>query len=84
VAPKKTDNKSRINEINESERVIESSVTCLIEREAAEGIKRKSTAKAMIPWNTRSRKMPFSVIFIMLIIKATPLHYYKLPLPTID
>jgi hypothetical protein len=33
-----------------------------MEREAAEGMNRNSTAKAIMPWNTRSRKIPFRVI----------------------
>src|SRR3974390_82728 len=74
VAPRKTAKRSMMNEISESERVMDNSVTCRMERDAAEGMARKTTANAMIPWNMRSRKMPFNVIKIIELKPCLPVH----------
>ena len=49
VPPRNTDNKSKINEISDNERVIESSITCRKESEATYGIKRNIRVVTMIP-----------------------------------
>lgn len=54
-----------MNDMSDNERVIDSSVTWRMERDATEGIRKNSTANAMIPWKIRSRKMPFNVIEII-------------------
>jgi hypothetical protein len=54
-----------MNEISESANVRESSVTCLMERDAITGISRNAQAVIMMPWNTLSRKMPLRVILII-------------------
>ena len=73
VDPRNTESSNSMNVISESERVMESSVTWRIESEATEGIKQKRAASIMMPWKTRSRKMPVSVILMMFVIVYPPL-----------
>jgi len=64
LPPRNRDRSKRMIEIRESARVIDSSTTCRIESELADGITRKKRALKMIPRKTRSRNIPFMVIAI--------------------
>jgi hypothetical protein len=61
VPPRKIERRRRIKEISESEREIDSSVTCLIESELTDGMRGKSMPAIIIPLKTLSRRMPLKV-----------------------
>jgi hypothetical protein len=64
LPPRNMARSSRMIEIKEKVSVIDSSVTCRMERELIDGIKRKKRAPIAIPRNARSLNIPLIVMKI--------------------